>query len=86
MRDYRTALWSDHFRHPTAADFNDIQAGLHAWEPSWFAAGTAPARPPLIVPIALPMTPDPPLTDKQKAKYDAYEDLDSRESWGGLCP
>ena len=35
VRDYRCALWSDHFRHPAASDFNDIQVGLHAWEPSW---------------------------------------------------
>lgn len=86
VRDYRTALWSDHFRHPNPADFNDIQAGLHAWESSWFAAGAAPARPELLEPIALPMVPDPPLTDKQKTKYNEYEDVDSREPWGGLCP
>lgn len=86
VRDYRTALWSDHFRHLTASDFNDIQAGLHAWEPAWGTAGAAPVRPELIVPISLPMTPDPPLNDKQKTKYDNYEDVDSREAWGGLCP
>lgn len=86
VRDYRAALWADHFRHDVPSDFNDIQEGLHAWESSWGTAGPAPPLPGLIVPIPLPMTPDPPLTDKQQTKYDAYEDMDSREAWGGLCP
>jgi phosphatidylserine/phosphatidylglycerophosphate/cardiolipin synthase-like enzyme len=86
VRNYRKALWADHFRHPTPDDFTDIQEGLHAWEPGWGGAGAAPARPDLLELIPLPMTPDPPLTDKQKTKYDEYEDVDSRQAWGGLCP
>jgi len=45
VKEYRKNLWCCHFRHNTPADFDDIQAGLHAWENAWGAAGAAPARP-----------------------------------------
>jgi phosphatidylserine/phosphatidylglycerophosphate/cardiolipin synthase-like enzyme len=86
VRNYRTELWADHFRHLTPSDFDDVEAALHAWEPAWGTAGAAPWRPDLLKPIPLPMDPDPPLTDKQKTNYDEYVDLDSRQAWGGLCP
>jgi phosphatidylserine/phosphatidylglycerophosphate/cardiolipin synthase-like enzyme len=86
VRNYRTELWADHFRHLAPSDFDDVEAALHAWEPAWGTAGAAPPRPALLVPIPLPMVPDPPLTDKQTTKYNEYEDVDSRQAWGGLCP
>jgi phosphatidylserine/phosphatidylglycerophosphate/cardiolipin synthase-like enzyme len=86
VRDYRAALWCDHFGHNTPADFHDIPGGLHAWRTDWGTAGSAPPRPPGLAPIPLPITPDATRTDKQQAKYDDYEDLDSRQEWGGLCP
>lgn len=86
VRDYRKVLWADHFRHDILSDFDDLQSSLHAWEPTWGIPGAAPSRPPLLEPIALPINPDEPLQGLVKKKYDKYQDLDSREPWGGLCP
>ncbi len=86
VRDYRAQLWADHFRHPTPADFNDLAASLHAWEPTWGVAGAAPTRPVLLDPIPLPFTPDATLGPFEALKYNNFEDADSRESWGGVCP
>jgi phosphatidylserine/phosphatidylglycerophosphate/cardiolipin synthase-like enzyme len=85
VKDLRCALWSDHFRHPTPTDFADIQQGLHAWNPAWGVAGSAPKRPPHIIPIPVPFL-APPLTSNQIKVYDAYFDCDSRQTWGGLVP
>lgn len=85
VRNFRTRLYADHFRHPDAADFDDIPGALHAWEPTWGAAGSAPSRPPELETLPLPIVPDS--TDGVDGlKYDNFEDPDSRESWGGLCP
>jgi hypothetical protein len=86
VRDYRCDMWADHFRHPTPADFADLGTALHAWEPSWGPAG------PVVAPLApwLEAVPIPvaevAFTDKTREKYDKYEDMDSREQWGGLSP
>ena len=82
VMNYRTALWSDHFRHTPASDFNDIDAGLHAWNSLWGTAGAAPLRPPNIIQIPLPITAS--LTSDQNLIYDALKDVDSRQSWGGI--
>lgn len=86
VKEYRKALWNDHFRHTNPTDFDDIQASLHAWESEWGVDGAAPFRPFLLERISLPITPDAPLEGAVKDKYDDYEDLDSREEWGGLWP
>jgi hypothetical protein len=86
VKEYRKALWADHFRHPTPADFDDIQEALHGWEPTWGVAGAAPARPDILAPTTLPIVPDALLEGKTKEKYDWFTDLDSRDDWGGLCP
>jgi len=85
VRDYRCELWADQFRHGTPADFADIEAGLHAWNPAWGAAGAAPARPPWVEPVNLPVA-EVPTPDELQEKIDKYQDLDSRQEWGGLTP
>lgn len=82
---YRSRLWADHFRYPTPADFLDLGAALHAWEPAWGAAGAAPPRHPLIVPVPVPVQ-EVAFTDSDASRRDRYQDLDSREAWGGICP
>jgi phosphatidylserine/phosphatidylglycerophosphate/cardiolipin synthase-like enzyme len=86
VKEYRKALWADHFRHGNPDDFEDIQESLHGWESSWGTAGNAPSRPSLLENISLPFTPDIPLEGKDKKQYDMYKDLDSRQEWGGLRP
>lgn len=85
VADYRTKLWADHFRHPNPADFANLGAALHAWEPAWGIAGAAPARPPLLVPVPIPV-PEVAFTSAQSNKRDWYMDVDSRDPWGGICP
>jgi hypothetical protein len=85
VKEYRKNLWSDHFRH-AAADFDDIQAALWSWNSAWGTAGAAPARPPELVPTIIPIVPDTLLQGNDKSKYDWYEDVNSQDAWGGLCP
>ncbi len=86
VKEFRKSLWADQFRHPAADDFDDLQEALNAWEPTWGAAGAAPARPDILVPIVVPLVPDDLLEGSVKSRYDKYTDLDSREAWGGICP
>lgn len=86
VRDYRTALWAGHFRHPTPADLNDIQQALHVWEPTWGTPGAGLFRPAYIDRVTLPLSPELPLDGSEKTRYDSYLDTDSRDPWGGLCP
>lgn len=83
VRDYRTTLWCDHFRHLTPADFNDIDAALHAWNSPWGTAGAAPPRPPHIIQLPLDKIPNT-VTPDQQLLYDAIKDVDSRQTWGGI--
>jgi phosphatidylserine/phosphatidylglycerophosphate/cardiolipin synthase-like enzyme len=94
VRDYRAALWSHHFRDMNPANWLDIDAALHSWEPSWFAAGASPARPgrlgvpgpEWIEPLPLPLPSCSPLSSFQKHVYDVVLDVDSRQPWGFLIP
>jgi hypothetical protein len=85
VREYRKQLWADHFRH-TAADFNDIQTSLHSWESTWGSAGPSPPRPSWLKPVKLPIDPDTPLTGNDADRYDMFDDVDSRQPWGGVLP
>lgn len=85
VRDYRCALWADHFRHADPADFADVEEGLHGWNPAWGTAGGAPSVPPWVEPVSLPVV-EVPTTDKLRERFDSYQDLDSRQEWGGLTP
>lgn len=86
VRDYRAALMADHFGHDTAADFNDLQAALNAWDPGWGTPGGAPPLPrKRLQRLALPVT-EVAFTDARRKHYDMYDDTDSRDDWGGLCP
>ncbi len=86
VRDYRCRLWADHFRHPTPADFADLGIALHAWEPSWGTAGAVvPPLAPWLEVVPIPVA-EVAFSSKKREKYDNYEDLDSRQDWGGLCP
>jgi phosphatidylserine/phosphatidylglycerophosphate/cardiolipin synthase-like enzyme len=85
VRDYRCELWADHFRHGAPADFANLDASLHAWNPAWGAAGGAPPRPPWIEPVAVPVA-EVATSDELQERFDKYQDLDSREPWGGLTP
>ena len=82
VTDYRAALWSDHFRHPTASDFSDIDASLHAWNAAWGTAGAAPRRPRHIIQLPLPLPST--LTPDMQVLLDAVLDVDSRQTWGGI--
>ncbi len=86
VKEYRKKLWSDHFKHNNPADFEDIQASLHAWESSWGTAGAAPSRPAFIEQTKLPITPDVKLKGAIKERYDKYQDVDSTWEWGGVWP
>jgi phosphatidylserine/phosphatidylglycerophosphate/cardiolipin synthase-like enzyme len=86
VRNYRCRLWADHFRYPTPDDFADLNNALHAWDPSWGTAG--PLSPPLapwLEAIPIPVA-EVAFTDKKRTKYDDYNDVSSRQEWGGLCP
>ncbi len=86
VRDYRAALMADHFGHDVAADFNDVQAALNAWDPSWGTPGGAPPLPPKrLQRLTLPLA-EVAFTDARRKHYDMYDDVDSRDDWGGLCP
>lgn len=86
VRDYRAALMADHFGHPTAADFNDVQAALNAWDPAWGTPGGAPPLPvKRLQRVTLPVA-EVAFTDAKREHYDKYDDVDSRDDWGGLCP
>lgn len=86
VKEYRKALWADHFRHGSPNDFDDIQSALHAWDSSWGVAGTAPPRPELLIPIDLPIVTIQTFDGAIRERYDRFTDIDSREDWGGLCP
>ena len=95
VREFRKALWAHHFRHRFPEDFDDIKGALHAWEPSWFSPGAAPARPtrpplepgpPYLEEVPLPLTPDVELAPAQQDRYDLLDDPDSREPWGFIFP
>jgi hypothetical protein len=85
VRDYRCRLWADHFRHSNAGDFADIDEGLHAWRPAWGVAGAAPPLPPWLAPVQLPVA-HVEATDELRERFDKYQDMDSRQEWGGLTP
>ena len=80
----RMELWAHHLGG-TPGDYEDLQTSLHTWDPAWGTAGGR-NRPRTVRNWHLPLQPDLKLEGKQLSKYDDYEDLDSRDSWGGLCP
>lgn len=94
VKEYRKKLWDHHFRHLNPADWDDLDAALHSWEPSWFAAGASPGRPPRIgtpgpewiEPIPLPLQNCKPLPFMKKHVYDTVLDVDSRDPWGFVLP
>jgi phosphatidylserine/phosphatidylglycerophosphate/cardiolipin synthase-like enzyme len=92
---YRQTLWNEHFKHDNPDDFADIQSSLHSWEANWGTSGGAapplpnrppgdPGTPPFLLPLSLPFPSVPISTDAQQ-EYDAYEDVDSNMTWGGIC-
>lgn len=85
VKEYRKNLWADHFRHP-AALFDDIVEALWSWNSLWGSMGVSPARPDELVPTIIPIVPDTLLQGKDQSKYDWYEDVNSQDPWGGLCP
>src|SRR5262249_17111371 len=89
-KEYRKALWAEHFRHPTPGDFDDLDAALHAWDPAWGAAGAAPGLPargpgdpgpPYLDPVSLPLNPDAALQGWDRTYRNRYLDVDSRMPW-----
>ena len=94
VKEYRKALWAHHFRTHDPTEWDDLDAALHSWEPSWFAAGASPLRPPRIgtpgpewiEPLPLPLPNCGPLTFYQQHVYDTLLDVDSRDPWGFLIP
>jgi len=84
VADYRCRLFADHFGHHVPADFAVLDAALHAWEPAWGSPGAAPPRPIWLERIPAVAAVD--LDDSTRARYDAYQDPDSRDPWGGLWP
>ncbi len=84
VKEYRKRLWSHHFRHQSPNDFESIEASLHAWEPAWFAQGSAPPRPvradgvgpPYLDPLDLTATPSEP----DMLHYRKFVDVDSRDA------
>jgi phosphatidylserine/phosphatidylglycerophosphate/cardiolipin synthase-like enzyme len=89
-KEYRKALWAEHFRHPTPDDFDDLDAALHAWDSTWGTAGPAPALPtraaddpgpPYLDPVTLPLSPDKPLQGWDRTFRNRYKDVDSRMPW-----
>ena len=85
VKDYRKRLWADTFRHDKPEDFDLIQSALHAWEPTWGVVGAAPNLPDLIEPIKIPV-PESTMSKTDQSRYSTYDDVDSRDPWGGLCP
>lgn len=81
---YRKALWADHFNQP-AASFFDIDQSLHAWDPAWGTAGLPFSRPAHLQIVPIPVA-ETALSDSEREHRDMYDDLDSRDSWGGICP
>ena len=80
----RMELWAHHLGG-APADYADLQSSLHVWDPAWGTAGGR-NRPRTVRNWQLPLKPDLKLEGSQLDKYNSYEDLDSRDSWGGLCP
>jgi phosphatidylserine/phosphatidylglycerophosphate/cardiolipin synthase-like enzyme len=85
VREYRMRLWSDHLGLLDAADqqkIADIDKALNVWDSAWGTPGSGVSLP--LTPIPLPTTTQV-LSSKNQEQYDRYNDLDSREAWGG-CP
>jgi phosphatidylserine/phosphatidylglycerophosphate/cardiolipin synthase-like enzyme len=89
-KEYRKALWAEHFRHPAPDDFDDLDAALHAWDPTWGVAGAAPGLPardpgdpgpPYLDRVPLPLAPDTPLQGWDRTYRNRYQDVDSRMPW-----
>jgi phosphatidylserine/phosphatidylglycerophosphate/cardiolipin synthase-like enzyme len=89
-KEYRKALWAEHFRHPMPDDFDDLDAALHAWDPTWGVAGSAPPLPvrdaddpgpPYLEAVSLPLSPDVPLQGWDRTFRNRYKDVDSRMPW-----
>jgi phosphatidylserine/phosphatidylglycerophosphate/cardiolipin synthase-like enzyme len=91
VRDYRARLWNEHFRHDNPADFHDLQAALHSWEPTWGTAGSAPPIPPRLdvdpgPPYIQSYVPEvKPITPNAQQRYDFMDDNDSTQPYTGLC-
>jgi phosphatidylserine/phosphatidylglycerophosphate/cardiolipin synthase-like enzyme len=83
-KQYRTRLWAHHLGG-AAGDYDDLDQALHVWDTDWGTAGLY-ERPPQVRNLPLPLTPDAAMTASEKSKYDWYNDPDSRDAWGGLCP
>jgi phosphatidylserine/phosphatidylglycerophosphate/cardiolipin synthase-like enzyme len=90
VKEYRKALWAEHFRHPAPADFDDLDAALHAWDSTWGVAGSAPPLPtraaddpgpPYLEAVSLPLSPDVPLQGWDRTFRNRYKDVDSRMPW-----
>jgi phosphatidylserine/phosphatidylglycerophosphate/cardiolipin synthase-like enzyme len=86
VRQLRSRLYADHFRHRNPDDFDDIPVALNAWEPTWGVAGTAPARPFELESLPLPIRPDVTVGLVDGLMYNNFYDADSRQNWGGLLP
>lgn len=93
VKEYRKSLWAEHF-HRTAAEVDDLDGALRAWESSWgtvtphpTVAPRDPGRlgPPYVEAATLPLE-EVLMSDLERARLDAYRDVDARQPWGGLCP
>ncbi len=95
VREYRKALWNEHFVHNNPDDFSDLEDSLHSWNSGWGTdAGVAPdlperpglegMDPPILDPMPMPYSPNTPWTPDKKNKHDVYSDFDSRVAWSGL--
>ena len=95
VRDFRAKLWAEHFRS-SPTEFLDLTTALGAWEPAWNPAGGSPPHPqrppgnpfgrPYLDPIPLVGGfPIRPMTEEEREKFDMWDQVDSREAWGGFC-
>jgi phosphatidylserine/phosphatidylglycerophosphate/cardiolipin synthase-like enzyme len=96
IRNFRAALWAEHFQLIIPGPFMDIDEGISSWDadPAWRTTAfftDVPVRlpgdmgPPFIQRVNLPL-PNHPMTEETRTGMNEIRDIDSRQDWGGVCP
>ncbi|WP_433472216.1 phospholipase D family protein [Spirillospora sp. CA-142024] len=89
VQQYRTRLWSDIFGLLPADQqkIADIDKALNVWDSTWGTPGSGVSLPPPPTLAAIPLpTRETKLDDDQQDRHDRYDDVDSRQPWGGCTP
>jgi phosphatidylserine/phosphatidylglycerophosphate/cardiolipin synthase-like enzyme len=90
VKQYRKALWADHFARSNPDDLEDLDGALNSWFGVPGGTPPLPTTPPnepgsaYLQMVPVPFVPDNRIDLDNQQAYDVLDDIDSRETWGGI--